>query len=140
MNFPELRLALAARLSTVEPPPRQQKPQVFSKLKSQITPPTLMVGYPERVDFHHQSQGGAQYDVVIFGIGAAGVYDEVAQEMVDHWLSTEGPTSVSAALEADPSLGGIAEDVTVVPSEGYAVYTIANVAYLGVEWKVEILG
>lgn len=140
MNFPALRSALAARLELVEPPAGQQRAQVFSRLKAQVTPPTLLVGYPEEINFHHQSQGGASVVMVVFGIGAAGAYDEAAQDMVDSWLSTSGTSSVSVALEGDPSLGGISEDVTVTRSDGYQVFSIANQAYLGCEWRVEVLG
>ena len=139
MNLPALRLALAARLETVTPPANQQRAQVFSKLKSQITPPTLMVAYPEDVGYHHQSGGGSRWVMVIFGIGAAGAYDESAQEQIDYWLSTTGSMSVAVALEGDPSLGGISEDVTVLGSDGYAVYQVEGQAYLGCAWNVEIL-
>lgn len=139
MNLPAVRLALAARLELVTPPANQQPAQVFSKLKSQITPPTLMVAYPEKVEFHHSSMGGSRWVMVVFGIGAAGAYDESAQEQIDYWLSDTGSMSVSVALEGDPSLGGISEDVTVIDSDGYQVYVVEGQPYLGCAWNVEIL-
>lgn len=140
LALPALRLALAARLETVEPPSGQQRAQIFPRLKSQITPPTLMVAYPEEINYHHASMGESRWVMIIFGIGAAGIYDEAAQEMIDAWLADEGTSSVTVALEGDPSLGGIAEDVTVISSTGYQAYSAGGQEYLGTEWRVEILG
>jgi hypothetical protein len=140
LNLPELRDALAARLATVEPATGQRRAQVERSIKSMITPPSLIVGYPESVERHHASMGESRWVMVIFGIGAAGAYDEAAQKQVDAWISDEGPSSVGAVLEAEVTLGGIAEDVTVFENTGYSVFTINGTAYLGTEWKVEILG
>jgi len=140
LNLPDLRDALAARLAVVEPAAGQRRPQIERSMKSMITPPSLVVGFPESVERHHASMGESRWVMIIFGIGAAGAYDEAAQKQVDAWISDTGPSSVGEILEADTTLGGIAEDVTVFENTGYQVFTINNVAYLGTEWKVEILG
>lgn len=140
IELPALREALAVRLRTVEPLTGQRRPQVESKLKAMVTPPTLMVAYPEKVDYHHQSGYGADFTMVILGIGAAGAYDEAAQNQVDAWLNTHGAASVRNALESDTTLDGLVEDVTVLDSDGYNVFTVDGTPYLGAQWRVQILG
>ena len=135
-----LREALAARLETIPAHGGFRRPQVFPRMKSMITPPTIVVAYPEEVEYHHASQTESRWMMVVFGVAPGDLYDETAQNMLDAWLADSGAHSVSAALEAVPQLGGLVEDVTVHRSEGYQVFVVGGQQYLGTEWKVEVLG
>lgn len=68
--------------------------------------------------------------------------DEGAQDLLDQFCDPEGARSIQAALDADSTLGGVAEDLYVgnpgpdqlfVKEQG----TVAS-QYLGVEFPVEV--
>lgn len=69
--------------------------------------------------------------------------DVSSQETLDEFLAPAGPKSVKAALEADPTLGGLLPDgsdsIRVVRAEGYRTYeTAQHVLLLGCSWIVEL--
>ncbi len=65
--------------------------------------------------------------------------DQGAQILLDSYLSPDGPRSVKAALEVDPRLGGLIQDMDVLSAAGEQIYIIDNRQYLGSEWTVRIL-
>lgn len=59
--------------------------------------------------------------------------DQVGQEHLDAFLADEGPSSVKVALEADPTLGGLVDDLAVQGWDGYRMFEVAGTDYYGVE-------
>lgn len=63
-----------------------------------------------------------------------------AQKRLDALLAPAGATSVKAALEADTTLDGKAQDLRVVDATGYRVFGRAGAPeLLGCEWTVEVI-
>jgi hypothetical protein len=63
-----------------------------------------------------------------------------AQTQIDDYLSDEGPKSIEAAIEADPTLGGVAESTSVTGWSDYAqLVTIGDGQLLGARIDVEVM-
>lgn len=60
------------------------------------------------------------------------------QTALDDYLSPTGSKSIRAAIEADPTLGGVAESVSVTGWGAYGLYEFGQVSLLGAEVNVEI--
>jgi hypothetical protein len=66
--------------------------------------------------------------------------DKGAQRKLDRFLEPEGDYSVKEALESDTTLGGTVQDLHVVSSSGYRIYTREGMpSALGAEWTVRVL-
>jgi hypothetical protein len=60
------------------------------------------------------------------------------QDKLDAYLATSGADSVKAAIEGDPTLGGIVSFAHVTSAEGYGEYTFNELSYVGVKFKVQV--
>lgn len=66
--------------------------------------------------------------------------DEEGQELLDSYLDPFGPSSVKQAIEADPTLGGVVEDLRVVRTQEYGAVEMSNGAiHLGAVMVVKIM-
>jgi hypothetical protein len=67
--------------------------------------------------------------------------DEAVQQRLDDLLDSSGATSIKAALEADPTLGGAVDDLRVVKAEGYQLFQIpgAQAEVIGSTWTVHLI-
>lgn len=66
--------------------------------------------------------------------------DKAAQMRLDELLASSGATSVKAALEADPTLGGAVYDLQVVSAKGQQIFDVPGRGVaLGSEWSVQII-
>lgn len=141
MELGDIREAVRAAIKdrTVDGDEPFSDVQVLSYMGAQ-SPPTIWVMGPEEIDYHITSVDGSTWKLRIQGFAAGGASEESAQRLVDAWLSDSGAHSVKEALEADRTLGGIAEDVIVRTSEGYALYVVDDLGVvLGCDWIVEIV-
>jgi len=102
-------------------------------------PPTLWVMGLDEVDYHTESTGGARWRFIIQGFASTGVGSVEAQDIVDGWISNEGALSVKAALEDDPTLGGLVDDLIVRSSSGHLVFVIPELGgRVGSDWTVDV--
>lgn len=63
-----------------------------------------------------------------------------AQTQIDEYLSNSGPNSIEAAIDADPSLGGMADSTSVTGWSEYAqLIDVAGGQLLGARIDVEVL-
>ena len=63
-----------------------------------------------------------------------------AQTAIDEYLSTDGPKSIEAAIEADPSLGGVAYGTHITGWADYAqIVDIGDAKVLGCRVDVEVM-
>ena len=63
---------------------------------------------------------------------------EAGAASLDDYVSTTGDKSIIAALQSDPTLGGVVDYSRVVNAEGEKVTTYAGINYLSVEFNLEI--
>lgn len=59
------------------------------------------------------------------------------QEAVDAYVSRTGPESVKAAVEADPTLGGLVSDCHVTAARDYGILTLQGIDYYGCRFSLD---
>lgn len=127
-----IRAGLAARLATIEG--LQQSAYVLA----QPTPPAVEV-MPGPIDYDLAMGRGLDrrnFTVRAF-VGLTG--DIGAQKLLDKLLAKDGPQSIKAAIESDPTLGGVVDDLHVRRNTGYRVFVKGSDQVLGSEWEIEVL-
>lgn len=65
--------------------------------------------------------------------------DRRGQELLNAFLKDTGATSVKAAIESDPTLGGQCSDLHVSGWDGYRPVEIAGIEYYGAELTVVVM-
>lgn len=67
--------------------------------------------------------------------------EEAAQMHLDELLDTHGDSSVRQILEADKTLGGLVDDVTVVRADSYSAFRdpATQTEVLAAEWQVDVI-
>lgn len=66
--------------------------------------------------------------------------DAAAQQALDQYLKRAGSTSVKAALEVEPTLGGACDDLIVKRVDGHRLYTVGTTTYLGAQFNTFVIG
>jgi hypothetical protein len=108
----------------------------YEFIPSNPTPPSIWV-YPEDVTYHPASTWAWKAQAIV----SANVLDLAAQTTLRSMLDTTGSTSVKAAIEADPTLGGAADDVIVMSAAGFQVFEIPALGLvLGSTWELGVVG
>ena len=69
---------------------------------------------------------------------APGDQPRIGAQMLDAYLSADGPASIRKALSADRTLGGACQTMRVVSWDGYAIYTVGDAGFYGVIIRVEV--
>lgn len=112
---------------------------VYGYVPDMVEPPTAVVGVMETINYDASMQRGAdRYEIPVY-LYVSRVDAQDSQETLDGYLASSGATSVKAQVESDTTLNGEAQSVRVVSASNYGVYEINNVAYLGVEFIVEVI-
>jgi hypothetical protein len=113
--------------------------RTFSYQPEQENPP---FGYPQlnSVDYHRAYSGG---DVVmnwtVFVI--VGRYlDRTAHAQLDDYLSYSGAKSIRAAIEADPTLGGVCSTLIVRSGADISSLDANGASFLIIQIQVEVHG
>lgn len=123
-----------------------QDMQISPYILSNPTLPTIWVKpTPGGVTEYHQAMetmgnpdGQLTWSITVQAFVATGG-DITAQMVLDELLNTTGPHSVKAAIEADKTLAGAAEDLVVRRVTSYQEYQRADgTMALGAEWVVEV--
>ena len=124
---------LKARLATIT------GLRTFSYQPEQENPP---FGYPQinSIDYHRAYSGG---DVVmnwtVFVV--VGRYlDRTAHASLDDYLSYSGTKSVRAAIEADPTLGGVCSTLIVRSGADITSLDANGAQFLVIQMQVEVHG
>jgi hypothetical protein len=129
-----IRQALAANL---QPAADAIGGQVSAYMLAQPTPPALEI-YPDKFFYDK----GVHTDELIFKVRAIVGFtlDVGAQQTLDNMLDTAGPRSIKAALEAEPTLGGLVDDLRVEQSLGYRLYPVGERGHaIGTELTVCVI-
>lgn len=126
----QIREGIAARLSTIA------GLHVYSKPPGSIISPAAVV-----------TRRRTPYDVTFDGVDdhtfAVTVFvsfanSDVAHDLMDTYVAPAGASSIVAAINADPTLGGLVDFANVVSAEGERLVDYAGVAYLSVDFIIEI--
>lgn len=137
MSLSAIRQGLAANLATI--PETQVSPYIILP-----TPPTIWVA---RVDIQYDRAMGSRLagfkytDEYTATIQAMTDFTEPqrGQEILDQYMAGSGSYSVKDALEADRTLGGVADTIWVSQATGPSLNTFQTFSLLLSEWTVTIL-
>ena len=113
--------------------------RAFSYQPEQENPP---FGYCElnSVDYHRAYQGGDVVTSWTIYVVVGRYLDRTAGDALDEYLSFSGSKSVRAAIEADPTLGGVCS--TLIVRSGADVTTLddGGAQFLVIQIQVEVHG
>jgi hypothetical protein len=127
----EIRTALGTKLSTIS------GVHVRDFLPDQIVDPLITIT-PTSINYHGAMQGGlieVEFRVLVV---VSRVSERVAQTRLDAFASYSGASSVRAAIEADPSLGGVVEYAQVVGTTDIATADLNGAVYLVMDYTVAV--
>jgi len=129
----EVMAGIKTRLSTIS------GLRVFDYQPDNINPPVAF-GEINSINYHGAFQGGnVVYDITIITI-VGRVSERSAQAQLDGFVAYSGPTSIRSAIEADGTLGGVAQDTVVSRSTSVRQMSIGEAEYLQVEITAQVHG
>lgn len=125
----DLKDGIATRLSTIT------GLRAHSFQPDRITPPMATV-FPDRVEYDLNARRGADTFFFIVQVLVGRADDRAAQRNIDAYVNGSG--SVKAAIEADRTLGGVANTCRVTEMRNYQQVIYGDTVYLGCEFEVEV--
>ena len=126
----QLRTALATAMGTI--------PNLRTSATVPDNPrPPIAVVMPERIAFDLNARRGADtfFFTIILIVSRAD--DRAAQNNLDAFLT--GASSIKAAVEANRTLGGVANTCRVTEMTNYASLPVGDVLYLSAQFTVEVV-
>jgi hypothetical protein len=108
-------------------------------LSDSISPPVALVAI-QTVEFHGAFQGGDVIHAFDVYLVLARSDDRAALQAMESYMSQAGPNSLRAAIEADPTLGGVVSSAFVEkagPPRNLAIGT-GGAVYILVPFTVQV--
>jgi hypothetical protein len=109
--------------------------RVVPYLGDTVSPPVAMVAI-EKVTYHGAFQGGDVTHEFIIHLIVSRASDRAGLQNLEGYMSQSGPNSIMAALEADPTLGGVVSTSIVTESGPPSGLTIGSAVYIWVPFSV----
>lgn len=135
-SLTDIRTGLAANLRAIA------DLQVSAYMLSQPTAPSAHVfpgGAAGDIEYHQAMRDGVESWPMTVQVFVALSADIGSQVNLDAYIASSGARSVKAAIEADTTLGGAAQDLIVVSCSGYRQFVFeGRPPLLGAEWHVRI--
>lgn len=131
-TIPQVRQALADALAPVSAASSPSL-RVAASWPGQLNPPQAVVRRTAG------PQGRPSDWLTSFAVAVyVPVSDASAQDVLDQFVDPTGPTSITAAIKADPSLGGVVRSaIPLTPTEDVIVES-GGVQYLGFTVPVDV--
>ena len=133
-SLSELRAALAAQLTSMT-----SLQGIYTDEPGQVSPPAAVIRLGSPAITYSTSVAGGSHDYSFTILLLVGNASTVGQEALDGYLDTSGPDSIYAAVNADPTLGGVADSAEVTTVQNAGLVTWAGADYLGAELLVAVL-
>lgn len=133
MNVSGVMDGLGVRLATIT------GLRVFDFVPDSVSPPAAVVSLPEFIEYDTVMARGADratYEVVVL-VGKAS--DRNARDRLAAYLAGTGASSVKTAIEAEDTLGGVADSSRVTEAR-VSVITIAAQDFLAATFLVDVVG
>jgi hypothetical protein len=129
----QIRHGLAANLAALA------DVQISEYMLDRPEPPVIWVVGPDTITPHQAMQNGlSMWQIIVQGF-VGSIMDRGAHVNLDKWLDETGGTSVRAAIEADPTLGGIVASALVTEISGFGKANLPDRAeVLGCDWTVQV--
>jgi hypothetical protein len=130
-SLSELREGLALSMSVIP------NLRTSATIPDSPRPPIAIVA-PERVVYDLNARRGADtfFFTIMVIVGRAD--DRSAQNNLDSFIT--GENSIKAAIEADRTLGGVANTCRVTDMNNYASMNVGDTLYLAAQFTVEVVG
>jgi hypothetical protein len=110
-----------------------------ASIQDQVAVPAAVVGPPELINWDMTFRRSSDRYTIPVRVYASRASERAGQDLLDGFLAGDGASSIKAAIEADPTLGGACDSCRVTQARGYGVYQIGGVDYLGVEFVVDVI-
>jgi hypothetical protein len=113
--------------------------RTFNYQPANVLPP---LAYPviTQVNYHRAFAGGlVVYDCVVYVIVGRWT-DDRANAEIDDYLAFSGAKSLRAAIEADETLGGVAQSLTVASSTDITALQQGDAEFLQIATQVTVNG
>ena len=105
-----------------------------------IVPPIALVAPLNSLNYDSTMGRGADTYEIPIVVYISRIDAQTSQDEVDAFLASSGATSIKAAIEGDPTLGGAAMSVRVVSATDYGEYEVTQgTSYLGVTFNIEVI-
>ena len=105
-----------------------------------IEPPIALVAPLNTLNYDSTMARGADTYEIPIVVYISRIDAETAQDGVDAYLASTGATSVKAAIESDPTLGGAAMSVRVISASDYGEYEVTQgTSFLGVTFNIQVI-
>lgn len=111
--------------------------RVADHLPEQLNPPVAVIQL-QSVTYHRAMAGGSSEWEYVVALVAGRMGDRSAQRQLDSWISYDGPYSVRAALEDDPTLNGACQTLIVGEMVAVRPLTLGDASYLSCEFNLSI--
>ena len=131
MALSEIRDAMGTALGAV--PNLRVRPLI----PALVTPPMAVV-QPQQIEYDLNARNGVNRYTFTVTVFVTKADDRSAQLRVDPFVEPTGAGSVKAALEADRTLGGVADTLRVTNVSNYSSTDANDVLYLAVDFEVEV--
>lgn len=129
----EIRDGIKARLATIS------GLRTHDTVPSTVTPPAAVVAPASDVFITYDVAMGGIHDLAFtVTLVVSKAWDRTAQDLLDSFIDPSGSRSVFAAMESDPTLGGLVADASVRTVGNYGLITWGDTQYLGCEFTVEV--
>lgn len=128
-----IRAGLAAAIATVP------GIQAEAYVRDIANVPVAMVGGPDPIEYdktYGRGHDDMTFPIILF---SSRVSDVDSQTTIDAYLDPFGASSLKQAIEADPTLGGVVEDLRVESTREYGPQEVNGVTYLGAVLIVSVM-
>lgn len=133
-TFSSIRDGLKTRLETIS------GLSAYDYVPDFIDPPVALIAPLNTLNYDATMARGADTYAVPVILYIAKIDAQTAQDGVDAYLASTGSTSIKAAIEGDPTLGGAAMSVRVISATDYGEYEVTQgTSFLGVTFNVEVI-
>ena len=133
-SFSSIRAGLKTNLETIS------GLTVYDYVPDFLEPPIAIIAPLNTLNYDSTMARGADtYEVPVI-LYISRIDAETSQDTVDSYLASSGATSVKAAIESNPTLGGAAMSVRVISASDYGEYEVTQgTSFLGVTFNVEVI-
>jgi hypothetical protein len=107
-------------------------------LADTINPPVFIVG-DIQIDYL-QTFGTEDAYTITCRLLISRADDRAGQRALRPYMKRTGQQSIKATLEANPTLGGLCDDLVVKTAHGPRIFTVAANEYYGTEFVVFVIG
>ena len=132
MNPTDVRLGLTTALNAIV------GLRCFDYVPDSLAPPAAVVE-PLEIDYDEAMNQGCEFYRAFILVIVGRMSDRSSQDRLDNYLTTTGPSSVKASIEADRTLGGACSTLQVASTRPREV-VVSGVNMIAYRFEVRIYG